>query len=293
MTEAARGQYQTRMRRVLDHIDRHLDDDLSLDALSAVAAFSKHHFHRQFAATFGLSTHRYVQLARMRRASHHLAFHTAASVTEIALDAGYQTPDAFARAFRQRFSQSPTDFRKAPDWKTWRAAFDPFIDARSQNMANYTLSDVVIRDFPSTAVAVMTHLGDPHGIPDTIRRFVTWRRSVGLGKAMSDTFTIFYCDPQRTPPNQFRLGLCAATTGPIPSNDDRVTSALIPGGRCAVLRVIGSSDDLENPATFLYRDWLPGSGEELRDFPLFCQRVTFYPDAPENETVTDVFLPLV
>ncbi|WP_139276451.1 AraC family transcriptional regulator, partial [Pararhizobium antarcticum] len=45
------------MQRVLDHIDRHLDDDLDLEAVSNVAAFSKYHFHRQFTANFGLSVH--------------------------------------------------------------------------------------------------------------------------------------------------------------------------------------------------------------------------------------------
>ena len=53
--KAALQNYHARMQRVLDHIDRHLDDDLDLDALSSVAAYSKYHFHRQFTATFGLS----------------------------------------------------------------------------------------------------------------------------------------------------------------------------------------------------------------------------------------------
>ena len=42
----------------------------------------------------------------------------------------------------------------------------------------------------------------------------------------------------------------------------------------------------------LYRDWLPESGEELRDFPLFFHYVKKVPDVPEHEQVTDVFLPL-
>ncbi|HEY0800300.1 MAG TPA: AraC family transcriptional regulator, partial [Steroidobacteraceae bacterium] len=71
--KAALQNYHARMQRVLDHIDRHLDDDLDLDALSSVAAYSKYHFHRQFTATFGLSVHRYIQLARMKRASYWLA----------------------------------------------------------------------------------------------------------------------------------------------------------------------------------------------------------------------------
>ena len=42
----------------------------------------------------------------------------------------------------------------------------------------------------------------------------------------------------------------------------------------------------------LYREWLPGSGEELRDFPPFVQRVASFPEVPEHESVVDVFLPL-
>jgi methylphosphotriester-DNA--protein-cysteine methyltransferase len=83
--KAALQNYQDRMRRVLDHIDRHLDADLDLDTLSRVAAFSKFHFHRQFTATFGLSVHRYVQLARLKRASRRLAYSDAQRVTDIAM----------------------------------------------------------------------------------------------------------------------------------------------------------------------------------------------------------------
>src|ERR1700749_2630463 len=124
--KAALQNYQARMGRGLDHIDRHLDDDLDLDTLSRVAAFSKFHFHRQFTATFGLSVHRYVQLARLKRASQRLASDDLRSVTEIAMDIGYDAPDAFARVFRRRLEQSPSAFRKSPDWDPWLVAFGPF-----------------------------------------------------------------------------------------------------------------------------------------------------------------------
>src|SRR6201990_2315574 len=120
------------MQRVLDYIDQHLDGDLDLETVSRVAAFSKFHFHRQFTATFGLSVHRYVQLARMKRASHRLAYMDAQSATDRAMDAGYDAPDVFARAFRQRFGQSPSSFRKSPDWSPWLAAFWPLCYTRAQ-----------------------------------------------------------------------------------------------------------------------------------------------------------------
>lgn len=111
--------YHTRMKRVLNYIDRHLEDDLGLDTLSAVAALSKYHFHRQFRGYFGISVHRYVQLVRMKRAGQVLAFKDEASVTETALDVGYDALDAFARAFRKSFGQLPSAFRDTPDWEVW------------------------------------------------------------------------------------------------------------------------------------------------------------------------------
>src|SRR6202041_1154808 len=136
--KAALQNYHARLQRVIDYIDQHLDDDLDLETLSGVAAFSKFHFHRQFTATFELSVHRYVQLARMKRASPRLAYMGAQSVTEIAMDAGYEAPDAFARAFRRRFGQSPSSFRKSPDWEPWLAAYGPFDNARSKLMKTFT-----------------------------------------------------------------------------------------------------------------------------------------------------------
>ena len=113
MTTALQN-YNARMPRVLDHIDQHLDGDLDLEAVSRIAAFSKYHFHRQFSATFEVSVHRYVQLARMKRASQKLVGSDAQTITEIAMDAGYDAPDAFARAFRQRLGQSPSSFENLP-----------------------------------------------------------------------------------------------------------------------------------------------------------------------------------
>ncbi|EJN09475.1 DNA gyrase inhibitor [Bradyrhizobium sp. YR681] len=290
---AALQNYQDRMRRVLDHIDRHLDADLDLDSLSGVAAFSKFHFHRQFAATFGLSVHRYVQLARLKRASHRLAYRDDESVTDIAMDAGYDAPDAFARAFRQRFGQSPSSFRKSPDWEPWLAAFGPFDIARSKLMqTTYTTSDVTIRDVPTTKVAIMEHRGDPATLGDTIRRFIAWRRAAGLHPSASPTFTVWRSERRPASPGDYSTDLCVGTDRPIAANGDEIKAGEIPGGRCAVLRVVGHTDNLEPAALYLYRDWLPASGEEARDFPIYCQRLSLFPEVPEHEAVADVFLPL-
>lgn len=290
--KAALQNYHARMQRVLDHLDRHLDGDLDLETVSRVAAFSKFHFHRQFTATFGLSVHRYVQLARLKRASHRLAYRDDESVTDIAMDAGYDAPDAFARAFRQRFGQSPSSFRKSPDWEPWLAAFGPLDNARSRLMKTFTTDDVTIRDVAPTRVAIMEHRGDPATLGATIQRFIAWRRAAGLHPKNSPTFNVWRSERRPEQPAAYSTDLCVGTDGPIEANGEAIEAGEIPGGRCAVLRVTGNTDNLEPAALYLYRDWLPASGEEARDFPIYCQRLSLFPEVPEHEAIAEVFLPL-
>lgn len=290
---AALDHYHARMQRVLDHIDRHLDGDLDLDTVSGVAAFSKFHFHRQFKATFGLSLHRYVQLARLRQASKRLADGRGPSITEIALDAGYDTPDAFARAFRQRFRQSPSSFRKSPDWEPWLRAFGPLNSARSKIMpTTFTPDQVTIREVAPTRVAMFEHRGGPETLDVTIQKFIAWRKAAGMSLKTHPTFNIWHTERRPANPADYRMELCVGVDAGqfIDSADETVREGEIPGGRCAVLRVTGDTHDLEPAAMYLYRDWLPASGEEMRDFPIYCQR--FFPDELEQGTAAELHLPL-
>jgi AraC family transcriptional regulator len=197
------------------------------------------------------------------------------------MDAGYDAPDAFARAFRQRFGQSPSSFRKSPDWAPWLAAFGPLDNARSKLMQiTYEPDDVTIRDVPPTPVAIMEHRGDRATLGATIERFIAWRKAAGLSPETSPTFNIFRSE--RTPRTRPTTAWTSASgpTGRSP-DDEQMKAGVIPGGRCAVLRVVHNTHNLEPAALYLYRDWLPASGEEARDFPIYCQRhFSFLPDAP-------------
>jgi AraC family transcriptional regulator len=266
-----------------------------LETVSRVAAFSKFHFHRQFMATFGLSPHCYAQLARLKQASHRLADKNAQSVTEIAMDAGYDAPDAFARAFRRRLGQSPSSFRKSPDWAPWLAVFGPLDNARSKLMQiTYTYDDVTIRDVPPTPVAILEHRGDRANLGNTFQRFMAWRKAAGLSPETSPTFMVFRSERIPAVPADYSMDICVGTDQPIEANDAHVKAGVIPGGRCAVLRVAnGASNNMEPEGLFLYRDWLPASGEETRDFPIYSKRwLSFFPDVPVHEVVAELFLPL-
>ncbi len=284
--------YQQRFARVLAHIEANSEKSLSIDELSGIAAFSRHHFHRQFSGFLGMGTYKYVQFMRMRRASWRLAFRPEMSVAEIALATGYEGPEAFARAYRQFSGQSPSEFRASPDWQEWHSRFRPFIDLRQNHMNTLPPPLVRVVQFAGARVASLEHRGSPLRLGESIRRFIDWRKAQKLPPRLSATYNIVYNDPDETPPEEFRFCLCAGIDRPVEPNDAGVTALTIPAGRCALLRHVGSDDQLGRSIWHLYSGWLPGSGEELRDFPLFMQRVTFFPDVPDSEAVTDIYLPL-
>lgn len=159
-------------------------------------------------------------------------------------------------------------------------------------MQTFRIEDVTVVDFLPTRVAVLEHRGDPARLGDSIRQFIAWRKQNQLPPKRSATFTLFHVDPDAVATEDYRLGLCAMTEAPIPPNAQGVVAGRIAGGPCARLRQIGSSDDLRPAASFLYAHWLPQSGYEPGEFPLFAQRVSFFPDVPEHEAITDLFLPL-
>lgn len=288
MTDQPYGHaYAKRFEAVLAYIDRHLEGDLSVAALSRIAHFSAFHFHRQFSAYMGVPVSRYVQLMRLRRAAHQLAASPAASVLEAASAAGFESPEAFARAFRRAFGMTPSAFAKAPNWYTWNAVFDVPQLSRSITV------QIRIVDFAETRVAALEHRGAPTSLGDSVARFRQWRLQSGQSPvASSRTFGIPYDNPDTTPAQDFRFAICDEIDGDLLPNDFGVQELTLPAGRCAVVRHRGSPDYIGETIYPLYRDWLPSSNEELRDHPLFFHYLSVYPDTPVEQWETDVYVPL-
>jgi AraC family transcriptional regulator len=279
--------YAQRFSRVLDFIDRHLDEPLSVERLSHVAHFSKFHFQRQFSNYVGITPNRYVQLARLRYASYRLAFNPLERITDIALAAGFEHSESFSRAFKAAFRQSPRAFRKDPDWAAWSAQFQVITPREIEAMQVRIVSVEPVR------VAALEHRGDPALVNDSVQRFIAWRKESGLSPvASSDTYGIAYDDPTTTLAKEFRFDICGAVSTPVPANRHGVAAKAISGGRCAVVRHRGSPDHVAGSVYHLYRNWLPQSGEQLRDFPVYFHYLNLKTNTPEHELLTDVHLPL-
>jgi AraC family transcriptional regulator len=103
-----RVEYEKRVNRVIDHIRRHLGDELSVASLARVAAFSPFHFPRVFTAITGETLFGFIQRLRIEKAAGVLKSRPDQSVLEVALDHGFSSAATFARAFKARLSSGAT-----------------------------------------------------------------------------------------------------------------------------------------------------------------------------------------
>jgi len=279
--------YEKRINLICDYIYEHLDQDLSIENLSKVANFSKYHFHRQFSEYTGVSVYKFVQLLRLKRASYQLVYNKGYKHIDIAMDAGFENPESFSRAFKNKFGQTPSDFRDNPKWKPWHQQYH-FKHKRGNDVMQ-----VKLVEFPETRVAVLEHRGDPELINDSVSTFIEWRKNSQLSPVKSsDTFGLIYDDPKTTTPEKFRFDICGSVKSKIPENKLNVINKVIAGGRCAVVRHLGSLELIDSKVHYLYGEWLPECKEELRDSPCFFHYINMFPDVAEHELVTDIYLPL-
>jgi AraC family transcriptional regulator len=279
--------YTKRFDLVLAYIDANLEGDLSVKTLSQVANFSAFHFHRQFTAFVGVPVSRYVQLMRLRRAAHCLSSLTNYSVLDAAFGAGFESPEAFSRAFRRAFGMTPSAFRKQPNWQVWSAVFTIPHFSRS------IIMQIRIVEFREARVAALEHCGAPGLINESVRQFIEWRMQSGQSPvASSRSFGIPFGNPDTTPAEEFRFAICGEIHEAVAANEFGVTERVIPGGRCVVVRHVGSPDHIGESIYPIYRDWLPTSGEELRDQPLFFDYLSIYPETPQDQWQTDIYVPL-
>lgn len=105
------GLSRERLRRVLDYIEAHLSDALTLDELAGVACLSPFHLSRSFRRAMGTGLHRYVVQRRIDRAKQ-LVLDSDLAITQIAAAVGFESTAAFSTRFRQFVGQSPSSLRR-------------------------------------------------------------------------------------------------------------------------------------------------------------------------------------
>ena len=109
--EHAGGLAPSALRRVQDHVAKHLNEPLALADLAGVAGLSPYHFAHCFKESAGVPPYRYVVLQRVEEARR-LLRHTDWRVSDVAAAVGYESQGHFATLFKRETGVSPVQYRK-------------------------------------------------------------------------------------------------------------------------------------------------------------------------------------
>ncbi len=281
MRVTTNARYLTRIERVVDALLSAPAEAHSLESLAALAHMSEFHFHRVYRAVMGETVQTTIRRVRLTLAADRLAGGSE-TIACIAQTAGYESPQAFARAFRSHSHATPLEFRRRHRGAEPMARHHAFVGEAFRRSID------VVDETACTALA-LRHDGPAATIPFSVRRFWKWQLRRALVPRVQQVMGVVFPDPAQR--HGFRYYTAVVV------HDDRefddVARLALPGGRYARYRLLGPSTLI--PAGFLamQREWLPDSGFELDERPLL-ERYLEQPRSGAHTTApaTELLIPI-
>lgn len=302
MKEETRSFYELAVQRAVEHIAGRLDDALRLEALARECALAPLHFHRVFRGLVGetpLELHRRLRLERA--AARLLA--TDDAVTRIAFDAGYETHEAFTRAFRQAFGTSPSGFREpiaacGPGRARTEIAARCGVHFR-EGGGLVTLCftrggipmNIEIKPLPELRVVTVRHVGPYDRIAEAFARLGALAGPAGLFGPTTQMLAIYHDDPEGKAPEELQSD--AALTVPegvaVPAG---LVEQRIAAGRYACATHVGPYSGLGDAWARLMGGFIPESGHRVGAGVSFEIYRNDPSNAPPEALRTELYVPL-
>lgn len=273
-----------RMNKVIQAIENCLDLQMNTTELASIACYSAFHFHRLFRAYVGESVYAFRKRLLLERSIKSLHYSTK-TMTDIAFDAGYDNSSSFNKAFKKYFNCTPTDVRQK------KLVFEKFQLPLTDRNKKMKAEIVQLKDINVIAARGV-------GQYDEIAA-EAWGRIMKFAygnKHMHATvrrFGVSHDDPNVTSPDKIRYDACLDIDADI-SSADNLRKLTIAGGTYAKFMHIGSYDELGNSYGYIFNQWLPQSGYELRADPCFDLYLNKDPRRTKPENLkTEIHIPLL
>ena len=293
--------WRARMQRVTDWLVQHLDQPFDLDRLAELAHFSPYHFHRVYTVVMGVPVAETVRRMRLHRAAVQLAT-SEQPVAQIARRAEYGSVQAFGRAFRQTYGLPPAQYRQHAKASHALVQLNAAAVLKGETM-NASLPPG-LGDSPATAVkivqlnpvrvAALPHLGSYNSIGDSFQKLIAWAFGRDLLNAAAPMYGIFYDDPESKPLADLRSDACIEVPNgfELTRQDAPIHLTHTSGGRCARMVFTGPYVELHTAYSWLYKVWLPQSGEQPGNQPPIEEYLNDPRSNPPSDWQTAISIPL-
>jgi len=275
-------EYVKRILKVLIYIEEHIDEEMTLEQLAKIACYSPYHFHRIFQAIVGETAHKYVKRLNLEKAANKLRF-TSQPVTDIALDASYDTPSAFTKAFKQNMGKSPKSYRTLYAAVTQKIKEYPMIQP-----------ETIEKNIPDLNLLFVRRCGGyAKSSKEAWETIITFINESHLDKSKLRYFGISRDNPQVTSEDKLRYD--AAILAPQAKEKGEVGRQVLKGGKYAIFKHQGPYTGLEDAFNKIFLKWLPDARETFDETrPVFCEYLHMeYVKTDPAKLVTKLYIPLV
>ncbi len=265
--------YYESLSRVLQHIDANLGDELNLHQLAQLSHFSPFHFQRIFKALVGENPYEYILNRRLEKTVFMLKHRPKVSITAIAYDCGFPSPENFSRQFKARYGFTASQFRKDKELQNRKIYQENntqsfYLVYQESRKAKSPEFEVIISEQKAIPIALIraTFGADGSALLEAYHELMAWAESVQISLSEIQRFGMSIDDPSVTPSKRYRYDFAVAN--PVRKNvAGRVEEGEIPGGLYARVHCQGDIHRVAQAWDFLYRIWLPESGYLPRHFP--------------------------
>jgi AraC family transcriptional regulator len=316
-----REEYTARVNRVIDYIEANIGKELSLNELADVAQFSPFHFHRIFSSIAGETLNDFIQRIRIEKAAAKLLANPRKSVTEIGLECGFSGSSTFARAFKEVYKMSASEWRAQGRLQNSKNSKMDSKDSQTvsntgkdfnihtsytqgtikqiwrMNMKNSQMQlNIEVKELPELHVAYVRHIGPYKGNPELFGRLfgklMAWAGPRGLIRfPETKMLTAYYDNPDITDDNKLRVDACI-TIPPDTEVSGEIGKATIPGGKYAVAHFEISQDQYSDAWEAVYGRWLPESGFQPEGCPSYELYLNDPKQHPQGKQIVDICLPV-
>lgn len=293
--------YKKRVCQAMNFISRNIERDLSLEDIARSASFSMFHFHRIFKAVVGETVAGFTRRLRLELAANRLISKSQDDITTIAMECGFSSSQNFAKAFRQHFQMTPTEYRKSKigniiskdeNALSLQARYNS--DTVSNNVINQERKNKMnaeVKEMSEYNVAYVRKLGPycKETCEQAFTELMQWagpRNLMGPGKILA----VYWDNPEVTPPEKCRVDACVVvpegtdTTGPI-------NTQTISGGPYAVCHFELNTESFQQAWEDAFA-WLCNSGYECTDKPCYELYHNNAAEHPEGKCIFDICIPL-
>ncbi len=293
--------YKKRVCSAMNYISRNIERNLSLEEIAKSASFSMFHFHRIFKAVVGETVAGFTRRLRLELAANRLVSRQLDDITTIALSCGFSSSQNLAKAFRQHFGTTPTEYRKSKIGNTNSKKVneisllttydDDWVFKNSSNIKWRNTMKAEVRNLPQMIVAYVRKVGpyNKETCEPAFAELMQWagpRGFVGPEKILA----IYWDNPDVTPPEKCRFDACIIIpNGTVP--DGQIFTQTINDGPYLVCHFELKPDSIQQAWEDAY-SWLCDSGYEPNDNPCFELYHNNALEHPEGKWIFDICIPL-